>query len=267
MKRNFGSALLAICTLLIVSSCSKKEGCTAPTATNYDPDAEKNVGCLYEETYAVEMHVHQFLNDIELEEEMPYVINGVNTNLNLAQFYVSGITLVDANGNEFKQDGLYLLVQPETEEYAIGDFPAGDYTSVKFDIGIDSATNHGDPSLYPIGDPLGAQTPSMHWGWSFGYIFMRIDGEVDSDGDGTPDPAGAFEMHLGTDHYLASIEVEMPISIGQGLENIVHLQADYTSFFTGVDMVNDNTTHTTDNVTLANLLLDNIYTMFSPGEE
>lgn len=267
MKSRFQLTLLSICTLLVVSSCSKKEGCTDPTATNYDPDAEKNVGCVYEETYAVEMHMHQFINDIELVEEMPYVINGVNTNFNLAQFYVSGITLVDAAGNEYKQDGLYLLIQPENEEYAIGDFPAGDYTSVKFDIGIDSVTNHGDPSLYPIGDPLGAQSPSMHWGWSFGYIFMRIDGEADTDADGVPDPAGAFEMHLGSDHYLATIEVEMPISIGQGLENIVHLQADWTTFFTGVDMVNDNTTHTTDNVTLANTLFDNVYTMFSPGEE
>jgi len=255
-------------TFTIFSACNKPEGCTDPAALNYDPDAEVDKGCEYApDAYAVQMHMHQFINGGALVEGSNYTINGTVTTMDLAQFYVSGITLVDAQGVEHTAEDVYLLVRPEEEAYSIGNFPPGDYTKVIFNIGVDSITNHADPSVYAIGDPLGAQSPSMHWGWSFGYIFMRIDGEVDSDGDSAPDPAGYFEMHVGDDHYLATIELDYNFTIGESNENIVHLEADWDTFFSGVDMVNDNTFHGTDNVPLANLVFDNIFNMFSVEEE
>lgn len=262
--------LLTISALLILisfNSCQKIEGCTDETATNYDPDAEVNVGCIYNESFAVEMHMHQYVGAEELVEESIYELGGVATKLNLVQFYISNIILVDANGNETPADGVYLLMKPEEEEYAIGNFPPGDYTKIIFDVGIDSATNHADPSLYAIGDPLGAQFPNMHWGWSFGYIFVRIDGEADVTGDGTPDnPDGLFELHLGSDHYVATIEIDLPVTIGEGGENICHLKTQWETFFNGVDLSTDNTTHSTDNVDLANTIYGNIFDMFSPED-
>lgn len=258
--------VLPILSLAVFSSCEKQEGCTDPDALNYDPEAEVDAGCEYgEATYPMEMHLHQYLNAASLVEEQNYVINGVTTYIDLVQFYVSGITLVNAAGESFTSES-YLLVKPETEAYAIGNFPAGEYTKVIFNVGIDSITNHADPSQYNLGDPLGAQTPTMHWGWSFGYIFVRIDGEADTDADGTPDPAGVFEMHVGEDRYMVTVEVEMPITVGENAENIVHLAADWDTFFSGVDMANDNTVHGADNIPLANLLYDNTLLMFSPED-
>lgn len=255
----------AIATIFVLSSCTKKEGCMDQTATNFDPNAEADMGCLYAEGgFAVEFHMHQYIGGAEFIEETQHTINGVATNLNLVQFYVSEIKLVDAAGADTSAPGVYLLISPDVEEYTIGNLPTGDYTKIRFNVGIDSITNHGDPSLYAIGNPLGAQFPSMHWGWSFGYIFMRIDGEVDSDADGMPDPEGQFEMHLGSDRYLAAIEIDYPITIGQGNENIVHLKVDWDTFYTGVDMANDNTTHVTDNEALADILYENTFNMFSP---
>jgi len=247
----------------VFNSCNKKEGCMDPAALNFNPDAEVDKGCLYTESYATEMHMHQYINGGELVAGNTYTINGTQVALDLVQFYVGNITLIDADGNETVAEDVYLLVKPDEEAYAIGNIPAGNYTAIRFDVGIDSATNHADPSQYALGDPLGAQSPSMHWGWSFGYIFIRIDGQADSDADGTPDPAGAFEMHAGEDHYLATIELPISLTIGDGQENIIHMEADWDTFFTGVDMVNDNTMHGSDNEPLANLLLDNTLNMFS----
>ena len=260
-------SLPGLLVLFVLSSCTKKEGCMDENALNYDPEAEVDMGCEYAtEDPAVEMHLHQFITGTELVEENMYTINGVVTNLSLVQFYVSEITLIDAAGNETLNDETYLLVTPEVEDYAIGNFPAGTYTKVRFNIGIDSVTNHNDPSKYEIGNPLGAQFPSMHWGWSFGYIFVRIDGEADVDGNGVPDSDGQFEMHLGSDPYLATVEIDYPITIGQGSENIIHLNTDWDAFFEGVDMANDNTTHVTDNADLAGTLFENIQNMFSAEE-
>ncbi len=269
MKRTLNLfSFTALIALFVLSSCAKKEGCMDETALNYDPEAEVDKGCEYpsNEDQAVELHIHQYIGGDELVEETQHTINGVETNLNLVQFYISEIRLVDANGVETPADDIYLLVTPEVEEYAIGNFPVGDYTKIKFNVGIDSVTNHADPSKYPIGNPLGAQFPSMHWGWSFGYIFVRIDGEADADGNGVPDTDGQFEMHLGSDVYLATVEAEIPVSIGAGNENIVHMKANWDTFFSGVDMANDNTTHVTDNSALADILYNNLFGMFSEEE-
>ncbi len=265
MKSNI--FLLSLSTLLFIgsiSSCKKIEGCTDVTALNYDPDAEVDKGCLYTGLIPVEIHMHQYFGDEEVVAGTVYDINGVQTQIDIAQYYVSNIFLVDADGTEVPAQGVYLLIHPEEEEYEIGDFPEGNYTKIMFDIGIDSATNHGDPSLYAIGDPLGAQFPNMHWGWSFGYIFLRVDGEADMNADGTPDnPDGLFEMHIGTDHYVATIEIDLPVTISASSENIFHLKTQWNTFFTDVDLATDNTTHSTDNLPLTNLVYGNIFDMFS----
>lgn len=257
--------LLPVAALLVLAACNKPEGCMDPLALNYDPEAEVDKGCTYAESYPMSMHFHSSLNGVDLVEEQQYTINGVNTHIELVQFYVSGIALINANGDTINSD-TYLLVKPENDEYSIGDFPPGDYTKLIFHVGVDSITNHSDPSVYELKDPLSAQTPSMHWGWSFGYIFLRIDGEVDSDGDGTPDPAGTFEMHTGEDRYLATVEIDYPITIGNGQENILHLDANWDLFFAGVDMANDNTVHGSDNLPLAEILFENLSGIFTAEE-
>jgi len=62
------------------------------------------------------------------------------------------------------------------------------------------------------------------------------------------------------------VEVEIPVSIGAGNENIVHMKANWDTFFSGVDMANDNTTHVTDNTALADILYNNLFGMFSEEE-
>lgn len=256
MKRISKNApLFLLLTIFILSACNKKEGCSDPAATNYDPEAGVNVGCEY--LYPVEMHFHPYVNGIPHTEGSTYTIGTVATQLDYTRFYISNPRLVDANGIETPASVKYLLVIPEMEDYAIGDFPPGDYTSIRFEVGVgDSAVNHGDPSLYNIGDPLGAQFPSMHWGWDFGYIFIRIDGVADEDGNGTPE--AGFEMHLGTDDYITTMNIDYPITIGDGLENIYHFNNNWDRLFDGVDLTGDITTHTTDNFILAGQMQDNL---------
>jgi hypothetical protein len=255
---------MLILPVLLLNSCSKKEGCTDPAALNYDPDAEKNVGCVYAEAFALEAHFHAHVGDETMIEGNTYTIGGVAAQLNTARFYVSNPRLVNAVGEETLTPVKYLLITPETDHYEFGDITPGDYVALRFEIGIDSATNHADPSQYELGDPLGAQFPNMHWGWSMGYIFLRIDGVADSDADGTPDDG--FEMHLGEDEFLATIEIDYPITIGDGMENTFHLNADWSQLFTGVDLATDNTTHTSDNLALANIIFANLQNFIAPEE-
>ncbi|MGD1858542.1 MAG: MbnP family copper-binding protein [Leptolyngbyaceae cyanobacterium] len=108
------------------------------------------------------------------------------------RFYVSEVALIDADGNEvpliLEQDGLWqhqnvALIDledksgacangtVETRAQVVGSVPAGDYTGVKFTLGVPFALNHIDSTLAP--SPL--NLTALWWNWNFGYKFARID--------------------------------------------------------------------------------------------
>lgn len=250
-------------SLITLQSCSKTEGCTDPAALNFNANADEDCCCEYATTFDLDMHLHPYVGASGLTEGSIYNLFGVQTQLDLVQFYVSNIRLVDAAGNETAAN-TFLLVKPETEEYTVGAYPEGTYTSIRFDIGMDSVTNHGDPTQYPTGDPLGPQFPNMSWGWDMGYIFVRVDGIADQNLDGTPETF--FEMHVGDEPLLRTVELDFPLTGEAGGSYTAHINVNWLDFFDGIDMTGDISTHTSDNMTLATALADNLQGMFSIEE-
>jgi len=51
--------------------------------------------------------------------------------------------------------------------------PAGEYTGIRFRIGVDEVTNKSDPHRYAPDDPLNPQVNGLHWGWQGGTFFWR----------------------------------------------------------------------------------------------
>ncbi len=94
MKYNAWSLVLIAALLLVLPGCSKKEGCTDPSATNYDPDAEKDCCCEY---------------------PAPSVSNVIEVTQNIS----SNITWTSSNkyilkGFIYVEDGATLTIQPGT---------------------------------------------------------------------------------------------------------------------------------------------------------
>lgn len=109
------------------------------------------------------------------------------------RFYVSGIELLDADGNAtaitLEQDGLWQYQDvalldfedgsaacqdsgtAELNHAVIGTAPAGDYAGVRFTLGVPFDLNHQDVANAP--SPL--NLPSMFWVWQGGYKFARVD--------------------------------------------------------------------------------------------
>jgi len=57
------------------------------------------------------------------------------------------------------------------------DVPVGTYKGIQFQLGPDSAVNHGDPTIWPASHPLNGNLTGLHWGWAGGYVFQAFDGE------------------------------------------------------------------------------------------
>ena len=80
-----------------------------------------------------------------------------------------------------------------------------DYNSLSTLIGVDSSINHSDPSAFPNESPLNiSNAGTMHWGWNPGYIFISVEGKVDTLASASSTFDKNFSFHVGTDSYLGS---------------------------------------------------------------
>lgn len=187
-----------------------------------------------------------------------YTIGGTAVVFDVASFYIGGIVLKDHAGTETQIDGKYLLVNPTESHYEVASIKKGQYQSVNFFIGVDALTNEQtteDFTSRPASDPLAIQHPAMHWNWNSGYRFLRIDGRVDADGDGTPETLMAF--HLGTNALLRDLAFTTQSDLTKD-HNKMEFTFDLAKLFEGVDLTTDNSTHTSNNRALANQVADNL---------
>ncbi len=193
-----------------------------------------------------------------------FKINGVTVNLETAMFYVSGISLEPEEGDEISVEGKHLLVSPDagSQEVTV-DLKPEHYHMVKFDIGVQPEANSQTEEDYTsrdASDPLAAQNPSMHWNWNSGYRFLRIDGQVDTDGDDVVDTPLAF--HLGTDALLTPLSYTLHHDFEPG-DNTLAFEFDIAKFFAGVDLSTEVDTHTGNNLPLAEKVASNLSSAIS----
>lgn len=124
------------------------------------------------------------------------------------RFYVSDVRLVDAVGTEtpldLDQDGRWQLDDlalldfengsgscsngtPDTNSVIKGSAPKGNYTGIRFTLGVPFNKNHTDPLKQP--SPL--NLTAMTWVWNAGRKFARLDVSVSG-------KKQAFPIHLGS---------------------------------------------------------------------
>ncbi len=128
-----------------------------------------------------------------------------------------------------------------------------DYTkfpSLSAVLGVDSSLNHLDPSAFPNESPLNISNAGpMHWGWSTGYIFMNIEGKVDTIPDASTNTNVSFSFHIGTDTYLQGLQFNNInwADLGNNLHQF-KLKLDLFAFLgqgaNSINLSTENLTHT-----------------------
>jgi hypothetical protein len=215
-------------------------------------------------------HIHTNIDTAEADSGAVCTdANGRHFQLNLAQFYISGIKLKKIDGTFITVDNVYLLKTIAQEEYIVGNVPVGNYKSVSFNIGIDAAANATNPSSYSSSSVLSAQSPSMWFGnTSYGYIFMNVQGVADSSAGNNGSVNQPFSYQLGTSSMLRTVNLpDQPFSINvnQGANpspQFVHMIADYGKLLKGVSFKTQNTGTPWANPSVAAIIADSIPIMF-----
>jgi hypothetical protein len=117
-------------------------------------------------------------------------------------YFISNIVLVKSDGTEYavpKNDSYFLIKHDDVDsrEVKLSNIPAGDYTGLKFVIGVDSAK-----SVSPISERTGVLDPAgaasgMYWSWNSGYIFVKVEGTSSAAPVDPGSGENIFQYHTG----------------------------------------------------------------------
>jgi hypothetical protein len=249
---SFGFAII-----LAFSSCRKDESLNAvqPNDTIQPTDSTALL------TFSFRNYIGQAL----LQYNQVYSdTSGRNFQLSDLRYYISQVVLTNDHGDDIALSNKVFLIDNQTEFYSAEKIATGNYTSIRFMIGLDSITNHFDPALYDASNPLSYQPNSMHWGWNFGYIFMKAEGNADTDPVPSGNLNGILSYHIGSDAFARVVTInDIALSVVPDKNNVLSIKFDFLKMLNQVDLSTENITHTNPGRALAEKLSDNWTTAFS----
>jgi hypothetical protein len=234
--------LLFIASFLVFSGCKDSEEKVAFTLTfkalyNGVPFA-KNKYYDYD-TYKIQFSkFHTYLSDITL-------LNGSK------ETQLSEIEFIDFTpGYATNDNAIDVVVRVKA--------PAGDYTGVKMGYGVKSNLNSKKPANYASGHPLANE--DEYWsGWK-SYIFAKIEGQTDSNNDGTDEIFNQF--HFGSDAVYRTFSFDKDLTITENTN--IGIEIDVKNIFfannTWWDMRlpdNGGTSHSATDVRVSSALVEN----------
>ncbi len=229
----FLSISLALCALLL-SSCDSDEKTT------------------------LNLHFHPKVGAEDFNFNQTYTINDtLPVQFTLAQFYTHGFSLSDDDGGSESIDN-YFLVKAGHGTYEWGETSLLHAHELTFSVGVDATNNAQTEANFTARDaedPLAIQDPKMHWNWNSGYIFAKIEGLVDVDGDGTPETP--FAYHIGRNEMLRNLTLMTHQELTKSTEEIM-IKVDYANLFKDIDLKNNTTVHG-----MSATMMDNLKDAFS----
>jgi hypothetical protein len=269
MKNSILFSLLFISLLML--GCNKDDEGTAQETTNL------NV------TFTASMGAAPF----QMQKDYPYC-DGRAIKFTTFDFFVSDIVLLKSNTEEtpvtqlIDVDFISLSFSDEAgaiagQTISIQGVPVGNYTGVRFGLGVASDLNRTKPVDYGSSSPL--SNSSFYWdGWS-SYIFAKMEGFADMNNDGTITQGGAdsegFTYHTGTDAVYAEVEMPKNIKLENGTNASLSLNVNVEDAFEvtnpAYDLNNDNCldietfngTHSDDQLEIAEKIMLNLGESFS----
>jgi len=276
--------ILFLGLLLSLSLQSCKKGCTDENALNYEPKARKDDGTCILPKAATQLSIKFMLT----QKFTPFAIEQVITTpdnykvkVNMLKFYACDFKLYkeDNTAVNFAEVVLIDLDLTEPTSPTIIKFPdnvmaeinSAKYTKLSFGLGLNPTLNASDPVTFENSHPMSVN-PNMYWSWATKYIFAKFEGRIDSAGNGTFDKS--FFYHTGLDQLYRMVEIPnlnlfveseklTELTIGVDFNEIFYptrANADSINFFT------QGQSHTTDNLPVATLFVDNFSRSFKKLE-
>lgn len=140
--------------------------------------------------------------------------------------------------------------------FTLPDLPADKFTALRFDLGLDEATDRSDPATRAANDPLHPDVNGLHWGWRGGYVFLALEGRLNTD-DG-------WSYHLAGQACRGTVEVPADLDLRQ--DQVLTLAFEVDRVFAAqhrIDIKEATSTHSRADDPLATRLADNAVQAFA----
>lgn len=247
MKFIKSSTFLLLSCLVVFSSC--------------DPDVEDLKG-------GVDLAFHSSYGNSYLVVDNPYTYGEYDVMFSELNFIFTELKITPKSGEviTLQSSGIIDFSDLNTIEKAtegivldFSDLPAGEYTSIQFDVGLGDNYAGTSPADYSTSDVLG---DSYHYwpGWQ-NYIITRLEARFDSNADGQFTDE-SFQYHLGGDEAYRTIVLDNNFQILPGGRTTIDLNIDWREVLTLNDERIDpgvySNTHTAAEEWLIVHLLDNM---------
>ncbi len=247
--------------LLSMATGCKREGCTNPNSSNYDPKARVDDGSCILPPPSMLIHFTHVVGNQPFSTATVYQdSSGRSFQFQTARFYISNAALLTSTGSVALDPYQHVDAASPDISYTFGSIAPGNYTGLRFDIGVDSVTNHSDPTLFPTGHPLSptAAVTHDHWTWNVGYVFLKIEGVADTSASMNGNLTREFTMHIATDPLLTEVRLNKAITIGDVPSFVLEMKVDWLKALSGYNF--QRSTHTTDNMPVALRAMNNFAT-------
>lgn len=175
----------------------------------------------------------------------PYTTSGGEVlKINMVKYIVSNIVLTKQDGSTYtypKSESYFIVDEATAASHVIAlqNVPAGDYTAIKFGIGVDreqfnlGATGQGDFLAK-------AQAADMLWSWSAGYKFVAFEGTFTSPTVTADTPFMVHTGQTGTDYNYTEVSLTLPTKalVRTTITPQIHLIADVSKITDGTNKIN-----------------------------
>lgn len=253
---SFFAILATLVSVITLSSCTKEievlKEIQVPVNQNFDPTK----GLL-------KVSIAHTVNGLPFEINKSFNDASGNTFLfNEIRYWVSNIQLTKSNGEIVKLPENYFLVENrdslffygatgtatanmklapnKREDFTVVNVPTGDYTKIKFAIGVDSKYNNN--FALSAGElNINQMSQVASWAWQTSYIFLRTKGTFLAKGGDALKDSQTFVVETGSNDLYREVEMTLPTSVKSVANQIseVKVKADVLGLFNGLSLPAD----------------------------
>ena len=203
---------------------------------------KEDCGCAFPPTGTIELNIKAKFNEQPFQLNKIYSYNGKKVRFSRLSFYVSNvftqatddhistIDFKDIDDSTKATKGLILNLKS---------FPTGNKSFFDIAIGVTRDLNSKKPKDYPTTNPLSES--SNYWDAWNSYIFFKLEGSIDKDGDGQYETG--ITLHAGGDEVYQSMKFPKTFSIKENETTPLSTELDLNKLLTGIDMETYNSTH------------------------
>jgi len=223
------SVYLLIIGVILLTSCKNKE--------NLDPVEETIGNYVNIEVQPVFDTENLYLDSVYTTQE-GYKIKFTDIKFFMGDIKNVSTQYTDAGLFDYRARGMLLSRQKGN---------GSDFMNMTANLGVGSAVNHNDPTAFPNSSALNiTNADDMHWNWSPGYIFVKIEAKADTIPDATINLNHNIVYHAGLDVNAQTLSFTNITWNRIGNEETFRLKLDMAKFLNGtqtIDVKDEFSTH------------------------